>query len=454
MMKFGISKEIYKIATPIIQLQTTLADLKEDNIEESIEIILNLKLSKSQTGLVCICQDILYSTIMNFTAVEVYSKFIEQLSQPLPNILPLIMAKLFLPAIDTRTKCVHLRMLKYFFEHNLISLDDIISAIANFPMHLSNQYLLFFFAFGRFIERNHHDVFKELCLNVRKLQGLGPTFLDLIKVDFKDIISRSSESDMKWQPVEEKIFYGYVKDSYQYAARNNDRLGIRAASKKHLDELVEFSPFDPIPFDSRKCTLCQIAARCGAFKTLSWMMTMKGAFRSPDSNGNSTGAYAAASGSVTVIKAIHDRMIDVTEHLPIAANHRSIQAFEYILGLIEDEMDKQELLDKSLLVCAATNNVNALLTCLQNGASPKTKNCDGQTPLHLAAMNDNLFVVKILSMLPEFDPNVQDDAENTPLHLAAQRGNIGVINFLLKLPGLDKNLKNRYGKMAIDATQE
>lgn len=454
MAKYEIPAEVYKTAMPIIHLQSVLADINDENIEESKEIILNLKLTKTQTGLVYICQDILFNAKIHFNKIDIYSKFVLELCKDIPNLQQLVNAKLLLPATDSRTKCVHLRMLRYFFEHETISLDEIITGIANFPEQLSNQYMLFFLVFGKFIERKHPDVFREICVKVKNLKGLGPTYTSLRNHEFREIITRSAESDFKWQIPEETILYGYVKESIPYYIRSNNYQYVRNLSQQQLDDLYDFSPFDPIPFESGKCTLTQIASISGSFKSLRHIMSMKAKIRNTDSNGNSPAPYAIAGGSMPIIKSIHERMIEMDDFLPLAAHCRAIDAFEYILSLIDDETKKKELLNKSLLECATTNNLAILLVCISYGASLKTKNSEGQTAIHLAALNDNLFIAKILSMLPNFNPNVQDDAGDTPLHLAAKQGNIGIINFLIGLPSIKKDIKNNYGKTALDATKE
>ena len=43
---------------------------------------------------------------------------------------------------------------------------------------------------------------------------------------------------------------------------------------------------------------------------------------------------------------------------------------------------------------------------------------------------------------------------NTPLHVAALNGQTEIVRFLLEQPGIDKTIKNKDGKTAFDLAQE
>jgi ankyrin repeat protein len=58
------------------------------------------------------------------------------------------------------------------------------------------------------------------------------------------------------------------------------------------------------------------------------------------------------------------------------------------------------------------------------------KNTDEWTPLHLAAQNGHLNVVKFL-VEQQAEMNMKNTNGSTPLHLAAQNGHLNVVKFLV-----------------------
>ena len=57
--------------------------------------------------------------------------------------------------------------------------------------------------------------------------------------------------------------------------------------------------------------------------------------------------------------------------------------------------------------------------------------CNGDTPLHKAAMLYDVTVVELL-LLFQADPNAPNDLQQTPFHLACRRGDLEIMNLLLQ----------------------
>ncbi|WP_179947089.1 ankyrin repeat domain-containing protein, partial [Wolbachia endosymbiont of Bemisia tabaci] len=64
------------------------------------------------------------------------------------------------------------------------------------------------------------------------------------------------------------------------------------------------------------------------------------------------------------------------------------------------------------------------------GANVNAKNNDGATPLHWAALHDNLQVAGLF-INKRANVNAKDENGWTPLHTAAARGNLGVVKLIL-----------------------
>ena len=75
----------------------------------------------------------------------------------------------------------------------------------------------------------------------------------------------------------------------------------------------------------------------------------------------------------------------------------------------------------------------------------------GQTPLHVAARNNDLAVVSAL-VEAGFDPNAQNEKGATPLHFAVLMSNAAMVEALVKA-GADPNVRNEEGQTPRDLAQ-
>lgn len=78
----------------------------------------------------------------------------------------------------------------------------------------------------------------------------------------------------------------------------------------------------------------------------------------------------------------------------------------------------------------------------------------GETPLHIAARNENIEAIKLLLQHPEIDVNMQDVYGNTPLHTAVEHRKLDAIALLLNAPGINPYSKNKQGDSAIQAVEK
>ena len=92
-------------------------------------------------------------------------------------------------------------------------------------------------------------------------------------------------------------------------------------------------------------------------------------------------------------------------------------------------------------------------TLFNDDANPNVRNTRGETPLHLAARENNLIApFALLALLKAgADPNVQDSKGNTPLHIATQGHFLDRVLALLDA-GADPNMKAKDGTTPLHRT--
>ena len=94
--------------------------------------------------------------------------------------------------------------------------------------------------------------------------------------------------------------------------------------------------------------------------------------------------------------------------------------------------------NRSILHAAVASKNSGILTMLLGSGAGKFLNArdtSGQTPIHIAAAisASELQTLKILQLLKDSDPNIQDIDGRTPLHLAVNAQKTSVVKYLLDL---------------------
>ena len=69
----------------------------------------------------------------------------------------------------------------------------------------------------------------------------------------------------------------------------------------------------------------------------------------------------------------------------------------------------------------------------ERGCNPSSLDRDERTPLHYAARNGHLDVVKFLTLEKHCNPSQRDIWNNTPLQFAVRNGHLQVVKFLEEL---------------------
>lgn len=118
----------------------------------------------------------------------------------------------------------------------------------------------------------------------------------------------------------------------------------------------------------------------------------------------------------------------------------------------EKRTTTEDLNSLLLYVCNFDSNVNyeALKVLLQYPKiNVNVQNEDGNTPLHLACLNDekqgNIKYVKALCVHPDLDVNIKNKYGVTPLHHACYQLDTEFVEILLKNEKINVNALDEYG---------
>lgn len=108
----------------------------------------------------------------------------------------------------------------------------------------------------------------------------------------------------------------------------------------------------------------------------------------------------------------------------------------------------------ALHVASAAGRSEFVQSLLDSGAKLSlTTKSKGQSPLHLACLNNQLVVTKILLNSGECDVDIKDNFGDTPLHLACRTGDAKLVELLVR-HGANPIVRNSRGITAVEEAEE
>ena len=166
---------------------------------------------------------------------------------------------------------------------------------------------------------------------------------------------------------------------------------------------------------------------------------------------------AAAYGGVEVVMALIEVKVDMSvddlnQLLYIAVRYNNLEVVEALIaaGVNVNRKDRDTLLHE--VAWAEDSSTEVAIVLIRAGAYVNIQTPKGNTPLHYAAMNNNVELIRIL-IVEGANLDVQNNAhqnnyfinKNTPLHIAILEGRVEATKELIEA-GADLDIQNAEGK--------
>lgn len=174
-----------------------------------------------------------------------------------------------------------------------------------------------------------------------------------------------------------------------------------------------------------------------------------------NNDGNCPILFAAQHGNVPLLKALIGKkadlnVIDNNGATPLVLALRAKEMRDFLIASGADL--ETQVMDRGMKILhfAIENFSDGEPACylLEKGANPNSTDMFGDTPLHYAARERNLMVVKTL-LAKKADVNCQNKNGETPIFLAAGRGDVEIVKLLLD-NGAKLDVKTKKGKSISD----
>uniref|UniRef100_A0A7S2S7E1 Ion transport domain-containing protein n=1 Tax=Mucochytrium quahogii TaxID=96639 RepID=A0A7S2S7E1_9STRA len=230
-----------------------------------------------------------------------------------------------------------------------------------------------------------------------------------------------------------------------------------------LDELpinqdadVFMTLFDPNAEDEFGNTPLHIAARFGFNKCIASLLTYCHHFDSHDGimvNINKQESRKRMTALMIAIQNGHETSVEelfernnLMIHVAVPKTDGNGKVRKHDLALRASVGDQTAL----HLACCQPVELDAVVLLLcKNKGEVNLKDKYGFSPLHLAAMNGHVMIVKCLLKYNANAASVENFGKETALHIAAALGHINILNVLLRKGGAEVHSENKKGRTAL-----
>lgn len=159
--------------------------------------------------------------------------------------------------------------------------------------------------------------------------------------------------------------------------------------------------------------------------------------------------HAIAGGNSVIFDKICDKVnLDGALHTAIEYHQNDIAYY-----LINQKKQKTNVLHKKMNTpfntTLSSNNLEFFKYFVKESFNANSKDKSQNAPLHVAAGNGSLSIVRYLSMYPNINMNIKNRSEENPYQVAVIRSRISVVKFLINDNRVDVNQKDKRNTAAI-----
>lgn len=353
------------------------------------------------------------------------------------------------------SQCSILALLRYLFEKNFYSIQQIISqfdVVGQNNAEIRRELILMFYWFAPEIDGQYPQLFSEMLPTMLKYhndESFGRAANDITS-NFQQL----QEND--WELLKKYLAEGHNAESLSAALKfdNVDLLRKYASSPSfNINEQLPPSFFEPSWFVQNEPSLLAFAAYFGSLKCFTYLTSCHASMLNVGRMGSLLSHYAVAGGNLEIVRLCEQGGCDFTGSLHVAAAFSRPEIFFWIQQTMFKTIDDDEYIE--IFANAAESNCYPILEfCLSNWSRINDLNYDGMNALHNVAKNGNLECLIFLSKLDEIDMNKTSRENLTALHYAAKHNRAEVIEFLLGLEVVNVNAASKNGQTPLSLAAE
>ncbi|EAX94956.1 hypothetical protein TVAG_205540 [Trichomonas vaginalis G3] len=395
-----------------IQLQTTIGNLNEENIDASIEQIM-ASIYVEEENLPDLCREIVRMVPIRSTHIPLYTKFLTALAKKMPD-QDLFEDILLDVIIDEDVPQLSYQLRK----NDILGVKDVIKKNHTFKTNLF------------FDEFNDESVLFDM-----------------------DVFKGKKEDDLWKQPLEELRENLWLANSLQFAIKSDNvdaaqNLVIAEGDNADWKKPLEWSEFE-VSEAPPSTTVLGLAAYFGAPKVWLFLKTNYNLEITPE-----IAQCAVMGGNMEIIKDCEDKIKDCNE-FAFRFHHQSVfewllekeeckltpidaimsHNYKFLVSLIKKGTDINTLSITepgiSPLIFAVQHSFrNVIQYLINSGASVDQSDRNGLTPLHIAIKGDDIKTAEVL-IKNGANVNAKDSKGNTPLMQACIIGSLRCVKLLL-----------------------
>lgn len=445
-----IKAEALQDAHQIIDLQRNLFGISRKNLDSVLEFILNTKLvnepRKIIDNIICACQ---FRPKTHQLQAELTKLLLESASasNKLNDIKGVILSKFFPDGVKYY---FFLSYLQKCYRIGIFTQEEIVDAIHKFNdtyIHDVMPLAYLFIYFAPLIQAVDPKYFYELHQSFEKKIATFGVFYEV-----KEFIPRIKELQANnWSLFWREAEVGYQLDSIMAVIKmdNDDQLQKMSAEIDFdVNQTIKFHNYENIVFPDDNPTLIQFAAYYGSVKCFKFLKVNGADLTLTTKNGFTYAQFGVAGGDNEIIRILETSQCSFDGTLRTATQFHYPDLFTFLYTNKEPDLGSDPAVEAIIQSAAKTNNLEAVLFCLENKVNVNYIDADDYTALHLAAKYGCDDVIRLLLAHKDIDINSGSNSR-TPLDYAAANGYAESVRLLLSSPGINVNAKNPFDFTAL-----